>query len=346
MQRLSSMVVPQWRKRWRRRPKRDQPQILYWSDRGGFVPARTASCLLHFLTRRVIVSQGHRFEDRSGIRKHLLHRPVKKRKVRTEMAERPDRKPHEVRCYRRLSCIGIAGMLWRFEQGNATADCSKVTFSSAVCNLLDTRLGRVSDAAELRCRRKNQVLLAAWRVGLFIPASSKYTMFYFMLRHIKICTWVVRQFCLLSPPYPCDLSLLYSNNQLKRTGPKLVVHYRDGATKLSFTNAFSWYYTCSWQVFVELDELVSGEWKETARWIKFEEDVEESQVWGKPRVASLSFHSLLELRKTIEKGQCLTRFALTKRSTLSCSRFSCESSLPSKAAKMWCCSRPSRILAR
>uniref|UniRef100_H2ZCT3 Anion exchange protein n=1 Tax=Ciona savignyi TaxID=51511 RepID=H2ZCT3_CIOSA len=56
------------------------------------------------------------------------------------------------------------------------------------------------------------------------------------------------------------------------------------------------------QVFVELDELVSGEWKETARWIKFEEDVEESQMWGKPRVASLSFHSLLELRKTIEKG--------------------------------------------
>uniref|UniRef100_H2ZCS7 Anion exchange protein n=1 Tax=Ciona savignyi TaxID=51511 RepID=H2ZCS7_CIOSA len=56
------------------------------------------------------------------------------------------------------------------------------------------------------------------------------------------------------------------------------------------------------EVFVELDELVSGEWKETARWIKFEEDVEESQMWGKPRVASLSFHSLLELRKTIEKG--------------------------------------------
>ena len=44
------------------------------------------------------------------------------------------------------------------------------------------------------------------------------------------------------------------------------------------------------------------EWKETARWIKFEEDVEENQVWGKPRVASLSFHSLLELRRVIEKG--------------------------------------------
>ena len=47
---------------------------------------------------------------------------------------------------------------------------------------------------------------------------------------------------------------------------------------------------------------MDGEWKETARWIKFEEDVEESEMWGKPRVASLSFHSLLELRKTIEKG--------------------------------------------
>ena len=56
------------------------------------------------------------------------------------------------------------------------------------------------------------------------------------------------------------------------------------------------------QIFVELDEFVGGEWKETARWIKFEEDVEESEMWGKPRVASLSFHSLLELRRTIEKG--------------------------------------------
>ena len=45
------------------------------------------------------------------------------------------------------------------------------------------------------------------------------------------------------------------------------------------------------------------EWKETARWIKFEEDVEESNRWGKPHVASLTFHSLLELRKGLEKGE-------------------------------------------
>lgn len=55
-------------------------------------------------------------------------------------------------------------------------------------------------------------------------------------------------------------------------------------------------------MFVELDEWHDGEWKETARWIKFEEDVEESEMWGKPRVASLSFHSMLELRRTLEKG--------------------------------------------
>ena len=44
------------------------------------------------------------------------------------------------------------------------------------------------------------------------------------------------------------------------------------------------------------------EWKETARWIKFEENVEDSNRWGKPHVASLTFHSLLELKKGLEKG--------------------------------------------
>ena len=63
------------------------------------------------------------------------------------------------------------------------------------------------------------------------------------------------------------------------------------------------------QVFVELNELTMDknqemQWKETARWIKFEEDVEEeTDRWGKPHVASLSFRSLLELRKTISHGE-------------------------------------------
>uniref|UniRef100_A0A4W3JUX7 Anion exchange protein n=1 Tax=Callorhinchus milii TaxID=7868 RepID=A0A4W3JUX7_CALMI len=65
------------------------------------------------------------------------------------------------------------------------------------------------------------------------------------------------------------------------------------------------------EVFVELNELFMDkshemQWKETARWIKFEEDVEaETDRWGKPHVASLSFRSLLELRKTIAQGAVL-----------------------------------------
>lgn len=63
------------------------------------------------------------------------------------------------------------------------------------------------------------------------------------------------------------------------------------------------------QVFVELNELMldrsqEPHWRETARWIKFEEDVEEeTERWGKPHVASLSFRSLLELRRTIAQGR-------------------------------------------
>ncbi|XP_069092971.1 electrogenic sodium bicarbonate cotransporter 1 isoform X1 [Pleurodeles waltl] len=65
------------------------------------------------------------------------------------------------------------------------------------------------------------------------------------------------------------------------------------------------------QLFTELDELlaVDGqemEWKETARWIKFEEKVEQGgERWSKPHVATLSLHSLFELRTCIEKGTIL-----------------------------------------
>ncbi|XP_077157276.1 electrogenic sodium bicarbonate cotransporter 1 isoform X3 [Paroedura picta] len=65
------------------------------------------------------------------------------------------------------------------------------------------------------------------------------------------------------------------------------------------------------QLFTELDELlpVDGqemEWKETARWIKFEEKVEQGgERWSKPHVATLSLHSLFELRTCMEKGSIL-----------------------------------------
>lgn len=59
-----------------------------------------------------------------------------------------------------------------------------------------------------------------------------------------------------------------------------------------------------------MDELTGTgedrEWKETARWIKYEEDLEEgSDRWGRPHVASLSFHSLLNLRRCLETGVVL-----------------------------------------
>ncbi|XP_041267540.1 sodium bicarbonate cotransporter 3 isoform X3 [Onychostruthus taczanowskii] len=45
------------------------------------------------------------------------------------------------------------------------------------------------------------------------------------------------------------------------------------------------------------------EWRETARWLKFEEDVEDGgDRWSKPYVATLSLHSLFELRSCILNG--------------------------------------------
>ncbi|XP_076044221.1 na[+]-driven anion exchanger 1 isoform X4 [Oratosquilla oratoria] len=54
-----------------------------------------------------------------------------------------------------------------------------------------------------------------------------------------------------------------------------------------------------------LCEMEGGEmeWKETARWVKFEEDVEEGgERWSKPHVATLSLHSLFELRSYLLNG--------------------------------------------
>ncbi|XP_058868879.1 sodium bicarbonate cotransporter 3-like isoform X9 [Acipenser ruthenus] len=61
-------------------------------------------------------------------------------------------------------------------------------------------------------------------------------------------------------------------------------------------------------LFTEMDELSfreghEYEWKETARWLKFEEDVEDGgERWSKPYVATLPLHSLFELRSCILKG--------------------------------------------
>eukprot|EP00092_Neocalanus_flemingeri_P011202 GFUD01012067.1.p1 GENE.GFUD01012067.1~~GFUD01012067.1.p1 ORF type:complete len:1158 (+),score=265.14 GFUD01012067.1:299-3772(+) len=70
-------------------------------------------------------------------------------------------------------------------------------------------------------------------------------------------------------------------------------------------------------VFSEMEELFVGEdgdmeWKETARWVKFEEDVEEGgNRWSKPHVATLSLHSLFELRSLLLNGTVCLDMAAT-----------------------------------
>ncbi|KAL8617686.1 hypothetical protein ACOMHN_064940 [Nucella lapillus] len=61
------------------------------------------------------------------------------------------------------------------------------------------------------------------------------------------------------------------------------------------------------QVFCEMDLLKQRgdiyEWRESGRWVKYEETVEEGgKRWSKPHVASLSMHYVMELRKCLLEG--------------------------------------------
>nr|XP_043868333.1 electrogenic sodium bicarbonate cotransporter 4-like isoform X3 [Solea senegalensis] len=63
-------------------------------------------------------------------------------------------------------------------------------------------------------------------------------------------------------------------------------------------------------IFTEMDTLQQDggelEWKESARWVKFEEKVEEGgERWSKPHVSTLTLHSLFELRTCLQTGSVL-----------------------------------------
>ncbi|XP_005992276.1 band 3 anion transport protein [Latimeria chalumnae] len=65
------------------------------------------------------------------------------------------------------------------------------------------------------------------------------------------------------------------------------------------------------QAYIELSELAMDKnnelyWKETARWIKFEEDYDEdTDRWGKPHVSYLTLKTLMKLKQTFQKGAML-----------------------------------------
>jgi solute carrier family 4 (sodium bicarbonate transporter), member 10 len=93
-------------------------------------------------------------------------------------------------------------------------------------------------------------------------------------------------------------------------------------------------------LFSEMEELVKGEgdeieWKETARWVKFEEDVEEGgNRWSKPHVATLSLHSLFELRSLILNGTVMLDMeatSLEQIADLVCENMVNAGSLPAEA---------------
>lgn len=82
------------------------------------------------------------------------------------------------------------------------------------------------------------------------------------------------------------------------------MEFPNQGSKISPTHSFH-------EGFVELEELVSTQnkdlvWKERARWIKLEEDVEESaDRWGKPHIPCLTFRSLKEVERSILDGVLL-----------------------------------------
>ena len=56
----------------------------------------------------------------------------------------------------------------------------------------------------------------------------------------------------------------------------------------------------------QCDKDGNEEWREMARWLKFEEAVEEGgDRWSKPHVGTLSLYSLFELRSALLRGTVL-----------------------------------------
>ncbi|OXA59571.1 Electroneutral sodium bicarbonate exchanger 1 [Folsomia candida] len=65
-------------------------------------------------------------------------------------------------------------------------------------------------------------------------------------------------------------------------------------------------------LFIEMAQFNSDgrkeEWRESARWVKFEEDIEEAMRWSKPYVPSIQLSALYELRRILEGAEVQLQF--------------------------------------
>uniref|UniRef100_A0AAX7UG76 Anion exchange protein n=1 Tax=Astatotilapia calliptera TaxID=8154 RepID=A0AAX7UG76_ASTCA len=121
----------------------------------------------------------------------------------------------------------------------------------------------------------------------------------------------------LTPGWCCNQ--LGASNTQENTGFKSSRKKNENLMKILFPILFIWMLrhilgeddsTPTPTIFTEMDTLQQEggelEWKESARWVKFEEKVEEGgERWSKPHVSTLTLHSLFELRTCLQTGSIL-----------------------------------------
>ncbi|XP_047660718.1 electrogenic sodium bicarbonate cotransporter 4 isoform X6 [Tachysurus fulvidraco] len=116
-------------------------------------------------------------------------------------------------------------------------------------------------------------------------------------RHHQECNEQVEQYDPCNDGYGSNEQLSDANSYMSPAAERLrcILGEDDESTPTLFTEMDTLHH--------EGGEL---EWKESARWVKFEEKVEEGgERWSKPHVSTLSLHSLFELRTCLQTGSIL-----------------------------------------
>ncbi|XP_053543036.1 electrogenic sodium bicarbonate cotransporter 4 [Ictalurus punctatus] len=116
-------------------------------------------------------------------------------------------------------------------------------------------------------------------------------------RHDHECHEQVVKYDLYNEGHDSDEQLSDVNSNMSPAAQRLrcILGEEDNATPTLFTEMDTLY-----------DEGGELEWKESARWVKFEEKVEKGgERWSKPHVSTLSLHSLFELRTCLQTGSIL-----------------------------------------